>query len=130
MEFSLDYQCWYVIIILKKIVSIREAILLFVGVLGCLGGLAQSSSVLSIDCSQVFGVKFIPNPSRCDQYFQCAYGFSYLVNCPAGLHFSHYENRCVLPALAGCDRDVSWRTMLNSRFCTAFNLIKCFFRAL
>lgn len=64
---------------------------------------AQSYEGLTVDCSRVSGVLFMPNPRRCDQYFQCAYGFTYLVNCPSGLHFSASQGRCVYPKDANCE---------------------------
>lgn len=56
---------------------------------------AERYDGMNVDCSRVQGVLFLRNPKRCDQYFQCAYGFTYLVDCPSGFYFSSTQSRCV-----------------------------------
>jgi len=43
-----------------------------------------------------------PNPRNCNQFFKCAHDIPYLMDCPAGLEFSIFTNRCEYPKDAMC----------------------------
>ncbi|CAO1336600.1 unnamed protein product [Diamesa serratosioi] len=42
------------------------------------------------------------DPSNCNKYIVCSYGFQYPMNCPAGLNFDNIGKYCNWPSLAGC----------------------------
>lgn len=51
----------------------------------------------------VMNPTLLPNPTNCGQFFKCASGIAWVMNCPAGLQFSVQHNRCEWPETANCN---------------------------
>lgn len=78
-------------------------------------GLGQRSMLTSLDkqrlrkiyncevCrSEAANNKLFRYPGDCSKYISCSNTFSYIMDCPAGLHFSLDYNRCEYPTTANC----------------------------
>ena len=56
---------------------------------------------------------FIPHPSDCSLYYQCAGVSPILMSCPGGLHFDYSVNVCNWPQYVDCDIDAPSQENVN-----------------
>ncbi|XP_012942906.1 probable serine/threonine-protein kinase clkA [Aplysia californica] len=54
-----------------------------------------------------YGVMFIPHPTDCQKFYQCAHGKPFLQTCSSSLHFNPTMNVCDWPYNAGCKSESS-----------------------